>query len=29
TRTKTQKGAQQTDHPIDLSTTEQAISSST
>ncbi len=29
TRSKTQKGAQQTDHPIDLSTTEQAISSST
>lgn len=29
TRTKAQKGAQQTDHPIDLSTTEQAISSST
>jgi len=29
TRTKTQKGTLQTDHPIDLSTTEQAISSST
>ena len=29
TRSKTQKGAPQTDHPIDLSTTEQAISSST
>jgi hypothetical protein len=29
TRSKTQKGALQTDHPVDLSTTEQAISSST
>lgn len=29
TRTKTQKGTLQTDHPVDLSTTEQAISSST
>jgi len=29
TRSKTQKGAPQTDHPVDLSTTEQAISSST
>ena len=29
TRTKTQKGALQTDHTVDFSTTEQAISSST